>query len=167
VAERRAGAVPAGRAVILLWQVLVGVAVLLSWQGLVSLKILDPFFVSRPTAIAQRVAAWTAGGSLWPHLATTLEEALLGLLIGAAMGISLGFSLATAEHALAREACSIARVFEAAGIAFDPLTFVALRVVEASDEDHVDAVECLELLVRFGFLERSVALAEHLLEDAA
>jgi hypothetical protein len=81
--------------------------------------------------------------------------------------ISLGFSLATAEHALAREACSIARVFEAAGIAFDPLTFVALRVVEASDEDHVDAVECLELLVRFGFLERSVALAEHLLEDAA
>ncbi|HXM31579.1 MAG TPA: ABC transporter permease, partial [Xanthobacteraceae bacterium] len=31
---------------------------------------------------------------LWPHLATTLEEALLGLLIGAATGISLGFSLA-------------------------------------------------------------------------
>jgi NitT/TauT family transport system permease protein len=80
--------------VILVWQVLVGVGVLSLWQGLVSLKILDPFFVSRPTAIAQRVAAWTVGGSLWPHLATTLEEALLGLLIGAAMGISLGFSLA-------------------------------------------------------------------------
>ena len=81
--------------------------------------------------------------------------------------ISLDFSLATAEHALAREAYTLARVFAAAGVDFDPVTFVALRVVEASDEDHVDPVECLELLVRFGFLERSVALAEGLLEDAA
>ena len=81
--------------------------------------------------------------------------------------ISLDFSLATAEHALAREAYTLARVFAAAGLDFDPVTFVALRVVEASDEDHVDPVECLELLVRFGFLERSVALAEGWLEDAA
>jgi NitT/TauT family transport system permease protein len=94
VAERRAAAGPLGSAAILSWQILVGVAVLSLWQGLVSLKILDPFFVSRPTAIAQRVAAWMIGGSLWQHLATTLEEALLGLVIGSAMGISLGFSLA-------------------------------------------------------------------------
>jgi len=79
---------------ILLWQILVGVAALAAWQGLVSLRILDPFFVSRPSAIAQRVATWMISGSLWQHLATTLEEAVLGLLIGAAMGISLGFSLA-------------------------------------------------------------------------
>jgi NitT/TauT family transport system permease protein len=95
VAERRSGQ-GSEPATILVWQILVGVAALSAWQGLVSLKILDPFFVSRPTAIAQRVATWMIGGSLWQHLATTLEEALLGLVIGSAMGISLGFSLARA-----------------------------------------------------------------------
>src|SRR5258708_6467095 len=94
MAERPSGPGPSRAVTILLWQILVGVAVLAAWQGLVSLSILDPFFVSRPSAIAQRVATWMIGGSLWPHLATTLEEAVLGLLIGAAMGISLGFSLA-------------------------------------------------------------------------
>ncbi len=96
MAEPRSGPGASGTATILLWQILVGVAVLSAWQGLVSLNILDPFFVSRPTAIVQRVATWMIGGSLWQHLAATLEEALLGLLIGAAMGISLGFSLARA-----------------------------------------------------------------------
>ena len=32
-------------------------------------------------------------GALWLHLAITLEESLLGLVVGAALGISLGFSL--------------------------------------------------------------------------
>jgi sulfonate transport system permease protein len=85
VAERRAA--------IFAWRVLVGVAALTLWQALVSLKILDAFFVSRPTDIARRMIAWVAGGAIWPHLATTLEESLLGLLIGSAMGISLGFAL--------------------------------------------------------------------------
>jgi NitT/TauT family transport system permease protein len=84
----------ASRSTILVWQLLVGTAVLALWQGLVALKLLDPFFVSRPTAIAQRVVAWIARGTLWPHLAVTVEEALLGLIVGAALGISLGFVLA-------------------------------------------------------------------------
>jgi len=75
------------------WQLTVGLGALSLWQGLVSLKLLDPFFVSRPTAIAQRIAIWVIDGSLWRHLAATLEESLLGLVLGAAMGISLGFLL--------------------------------------------------------------------------
>lgn len=82
------------RRTVVVWQVLVGVIALSLWQGLVSLQLLDPFFVSRPTAIVQRVATWVASGTLWPHLAVTLEEALLGLVFGAALGISLGFVLA-------------------------------------------------------------------------
>jgi NitT/TauT family transport system permease protein len=85
---------PVSRSTVLLWQVFFGIVVLALWQGLVSLKLLDPFFVSRPTAIGQRVVTWLAGGTLWPHLAVTLEEALLGLVVGAALGISLGFVLA-------------------------------------------------------------------------
>jgi NitT/TauT family transport system permease protein len=82
------------RTTIAFWQVAVGVAALSLWQGLVAAKIMDPFFVSRPTDIAGRIATWVVSGSLWPHLAATLEESLLGLAIGAAAGISLGFSLA-------------------------------------------------------------------------
>jgi NitT/TauT family transport system permease protein len=82
------------RASILFWQAAVGIIALSLWQGLVAAKVLDPFFVSRPTDIAQRIGTWVIGGSLWRHLAVTLEESLLGLVIGAAMGISLGFLLA-------------------------------------------------------------------------
>ena len=52
--------------------------------------------------------------------------------------IALGHSLTTAEHELAREAFTLGRTFERAGIDFDPLTFVALRIVEGSHDEHVD-----------------------------
>jgi NitT/TauT family transport system permease protein len=83
----------ASGSVVLFWQVALGVTVLTFWQTLVTLKVLDAFFVSRPSDIAQRIAHWILTGSLWGHLVVTLEESLLGLLVGAAMGISLGFSL--------------------------------------------------------------------------
>jgi NitT/TauT family transport system permease protein len=78
---------------VLAWQIAVGVVALTLWQTLVSWKILDAFFVSRPSDIVQRVGIWVANGSLWRHLATTLQESLLGLLIGSALGIVLGFAL--------------------------------------------------------------------------
>ena len=81
------------RATVLVWQIAVGLTVLALWQGLVAVKVLDPFFVSRPTAIAARVVEWAIGGTIWLHLAITLEESLLGLVVGAALGISLGFML--------------------------------------------------------------------------
>ena len=87
---RRAGS---SASVVLFWQAALGISVLTVWQTLVSLKVLDAFFVSRPSDIAQRIVQWIATGSLWGHLAVTLEESLLGLLVGSAMGISLGFSL--------------------------------------------------------------------------
>jgi NitT/TauT family transport system permease protein len=82
-----------GPTAILFWRLAVGAAAVALWQTLVSLKILDAFFVSRPSDIAQRIAQWILTGSLWPHLAVTLEESLLGLVVGAALGISLGFTL--------------------------------------------------------------------------
>ena len=81
------------RATVLFWQALLGISALALWQSLVALKILDPFFVSRPSAIVARIGQWIATGFLWGHLSVTLEESLLGLLVGSAMGISLGFSL--------------------------------------------------------------------------
>ena len=81
--------------------------------------------------------------------------------------IALGHSLTRAEHELAREAVVLGRTLELAGIAFDPLTFVALRIIEGSRDEHVDPLDCLNALLAFGFLERSVALAVDLLDEAA
>src|SRR5437762_9934846 len=94
VASSGAHTPAAQRARVLGSQVALGVVVLALWQTLVSLKILDEFFVSRPSDILQRVGRWIVSGTLWGHLAVTLEESLLGLLAGAALGISLGFALA-------------------------------------------------------------------------
>jgi NitT/TauT family transport system permease protein len=84
-----------------LWRVLVGIGMLALWQGLVSVKALDPFFVSRPSAILVRIATWIQIGTLWGHLATTLLESLLGLVVGAILGISLGFGLGRAPFVAA------------------------------------------------------------------
>ena len=75
-------------------QILLGLVLLGLWQWLATVKLLDPFFVSRPSAILTRIATWISTGTLWRHLATTLEEALLGLIIGSALGIALGFVFA-------------------------------------------------------------------------
>jgi NitT/TauT family transport system permease protein len=79
---------------ILCWQIAVGVFALAVWQGLVSLKVIDPFFFSRPSDIVRRIATWIGSGTLWVHLAVTLQEALLGLIVGAILGIVLGFVFA-------------------------------------------------------------------------
>ncbi len=60
--------------------------------------------------------------------------------------IALGYSLTNAEHELAREAVAVGRTLKRAGIAFDPLTFVALRIVEGSRDEHVSAIDCLNVL---------------------
>jgi NitT/TauT family transport system permease protein len=82
------------RALVLGWQVAIGVFVVVAWQLGVRVKLLDPFFVSRPSDIAARIATWVTSGAIWGHLAVTLEEAFLGLMLGGAIGIVLGFLLA-------------------------------------------------------------------------
>ena len=84
---------------VLAWQIGIGVAILAVWEWGVRAKLLDPFFVSRPGAIAIRVAEWTMSGTIWGHLAVTLEESVLGLIVGAVLGIGLGFALARSPFA--------------------------------------------------------------------
>ncbi len=84
---------------VLAWQLGIGAAFLASWEWGVRAKLFDPFFVSRPGAIARRIAEWTMSGTIWGHLAVTLEESVLGLIVGAALGIGLGFVLARSPFA--------------------------------------------------------------------
>jgi hypothetical protein len=69
--------------------------------------------------------------------------------------LAVSYALATMEFALAEEA----------GVSFDPLTFVALRILEAGADESVDPSDLLSTLADSGTLERSVELATDWLED--
>ena len=87
------------KGVVTLWRVALGIGLLGLWEMAVAAGALDPFFVSRPSAIAQRVSTWLSTGFIWTHLAVTLQESVLGLLIGAILGTISGFALARATFA--------------------------------------------------------------------
>jgi len=93
-AEHRRASLSARGIPMLVWQVLLGLVIMGAWQALATAGVLDRFFFSRPSDIIARVAQWIATGSIWSHLAVTLEEALLSFVIGVGAGVVFGFLLA-------------------------------------------------------------------------
>lgn len=81
--------------------------------------------------------------------------------------VALSHSLTEAEHALAREAWLVGRTFERAGFAFDTVTFVVTRILEGSIAEDTDPVDALHVLAALGLLDRSIAMADELLDEAA
>ncbi len=81
--------------------------------------------------------------------------------------VQLTHALAAAEFALAREAFAVSRTFAEVGLDFDPVTFVVLRVLDASASEYTDPGECLHALSELGTLDRSIELAAALLDEAA
>jgi NitT/TauT family transport system permease protein len=81
------------RSVIWSFRVLVLVVVFGSWE-LLSTYVLDPFYYSKPSAIAARLYGWfadgTSKGSIWSNISVTLQEAVYGFLLGAVAGVVLG-----------------------------------------------------------------------------
>jgi NitT/TauT family transport system permease protein len=70
-------------------RVLVAVIALVGWEAL-STYILNPFFLSKPSAIAVRLTEWVTDGSLAFHFGITVLEMTLGLLLGSGLGIMMG-----------------------------------------------------------------------------
>lgn len=83
-----------GRRYLLAWQLALTGGFLLAWESASAYGLIDPFFFSRPSDIALRVARWIVTGSLWGHVWTTFAEAILALVIGGVAGILFGFALA-------------------------------------------------------------------------
>jgi NitT/TauT family transport system permease protein len=81
------------RAMIWSFRALVLVVVFGSWE-LLSTYVLDPFYYSKPSAIAERLYGWfadgTSKGSIWSNISVTLQEAVYGFLLGAVAGVVLG-----------------------------------------------------------------------------
>jgi hypothetical protein len=63
------------------------------------------------------------------------------------------------EATLATDAVHVGRALAEAGLAFDPLTFIASRVLQLADLEEADAYDLLVWLVDDGSIERSVELA--------
>lgn len=74
-----------------------GTILLLAWELAVTHGGIDDFWVSRPSAIGATLWRFFATGYIYPHLFTTLQEALLGLIAGSVGGVLLGFFLARFE----------------------------------------------------------------------
>ena len=72
------------------WQICTGIA----WFR--TNTFLDPFFISRPSLVIQKLYDWTLGsqaGFLWPHLVSTVGATLLGLVIAVVTGFFAGLGL--------------------------------------------------------------------------
>jgi NitT/TauT family transport system permease protein len=98
------GKPPLNRAYVLALQIGFFVIVMGVWEFLSATGKLDPFFFSRASAIALQMVKWIVTGFIWPHLATTLIEALLAFVIGTVSGVACGLALARVEL--------LARVFD-------------------------------------------------------
>lgn len=68
-------------------------AFLLLWGGL-SGRVIDPYWVSDPPAVADRIVEWIVSGSIWPHIEVTASEVLFGLALGTATGVVAAVILA-------------------------------------------------------------------------
>jgi hypothetical protein len=78
------------------------------------------------------------------------------------------YSLAATEYALGEEASRVVVALREAGLELDPLTLIALHVMEACLEDDVSPLTVVRILVERGSLARSVEIAaQHLERDAA
>ena len=105
------------RAVDIVLRLLPGIALLLLWQW-ASGRIIRTIYVSRPTDIAYRLYQVFASGEIYPDLATTAQELVLGYMIGAAAGVTTGYLLARSAR--------LARIFEPYLMAFYGIPKIAL-----------------------------------------
>ncbi|MDQ7843826.1 MAG: ABC transporter permease [Armatimonadota bacterium] len=83
----------AERRATLVGRLLFALAFLLGWE-VASGRVVEQFFVSKPSAIAGALWAMLTKEALLYHLQFTIVEATVGYLIGAAAGLILGFALA-------------------------------------------------------------------------
>lgn len=60
------------------------------WEWAIRVKVIDPFFFSQPSAIADFLVGEFSQGAIWAHIWVTLRETLVGFAIGAASGVAAG-----------------------------------------------------------------------------
>ncbi len=75
------------------WDLVILLAALALWEGAAAAGHVDEFFFSRPSLLWAEFRDMVASGTLARHLATTGQEAGLGLLFGGVLGTLAGLGL--------------------------------------------------------------------------
>ncbi len=73
---------------------LLTLGVLVLWEASVRLRLVNPFWISSPTAIVEQAWRLLRAGTLLPHVETTLVETLLGLAAGCLVGVPVAVAVA-------------------------------------------------------------------------
>jgi NitT/TauT family transport system permease protein len=112
------------------WRIGILVAFLAGWEYLTGIKAIsktpglywiDPFFISRPSAIAQRFVQLAGPGvrlSIWRMALSTVQSTLWGFAVGITTGFLAGLVLGRSDRA--------ARIFDPFIVAFNSLPRIAL-----------------------------------------
>ncbi|MCK1744488.1 ABC transporter permease [Bradyrhizobium sp. 139] len=100
-----------------LLKLLPGIALLLFWQW-ASGRLIKEIYVSKPTAVAERLYELFASGEIYPHLWTTGQELVFGYVIGVAGGVVGGYALGRSPR--------LSRIFEPYVMAFYGIPKIAL-----------------------------------------
>jgi len=69
-----------------------GIALIVFWQWAAG-RLIKEIYISKPTAVAQRLYEIFASNEIYPHLWTTGQELVLGYVIGVALGVIGGYAL--------------------------------------------------------------------------
>jgi NitT/TauT family transport system permease protein len=94
-----------------------GAALLLFWQWSAG-RLIKEIYVSKPTAVAERLYELFASGEIYPHLWVTGQELVLGYVIGVSGGVIGGYLLGRSPR--------MAKIFEPYVMAFYGVPKIAL-----------------------------------------
>ena len=100
-----------------LYRSIFGLVLLTFWEFSAG-RLIDPFWVSSPSAVSKYLYGVFADGSIYGHLGITLYETFTGFFIGSIFGIGFGFALGRREV--------LAQILDPYVVAFNGIPRIAL-----------------------------------------
>lgn len=125
IAPLRSAALLAG------WQILLGVFILGFWE-LAAGRLIDTFFVSKPSLVIGSLWSSVLNGSLLRDITVTMRETAIGYLIGAPLAVVFGFLLAQSPRVAAVLNPYILALYGVPRIALAPLFLIWFGIGENS-----------------------------------